>query len=160
MVKISCFSAIGKFIKFTDKFFQGVCAVVRTLGLQPLFTVAVVWLALKTFLPPEQFTRALLIVMIVITVLAALYAVIATVYHVVDCAKNAERKKEKKKKRKGSDIDKKGETEKPKYYRVKQNPNYVMAEYSDRYELYYDDGNELKFVKVNFKDKENGNKND
>jgi hypothetical protein len=43
------------------------------------------------------------------------------------------------------------EVEKPKYYRVKQNPNYVMAEYSDRYELYYKTANGLKKVRTDYK---------
>ena len=41
--------------------------------------------------------------------------------------------------------------EKPKYYRVKQNPNYIMAEYSDRYELYYKTVNGLKKIRTDYK---------
>lgn len=43
------------------------------------------------------------------------------------------------------------EIEKPKYYRVKQNPNYVMAEYSDRYELFCKTENGLKKVRTDYK---------
>jgi len=39
----------------------------------------------------------------------------------------------------------------PKYFRVKQNPNYVMAEYPDRYELYrLSNGNMIK-VRTDYK---------
>lgn len=41
--------------------------------------------------------------------------------------------------------------EKPKYYRVAQNPNYVMAEYSDRYELYYKSVNGLTKIRTDYK---------
>ena len=41
--------------------------------------------------------------------------------------------------------------DKPKYFRVKQNPKYVMAEYIDRYELFYDTGNGYKYVRTDYK---------
>ncbi len=41
--------------------------------------------------------------------------------------------------------------EKPVYYRVKQNPNYVMAEYTDRYELYKKTESGLVKVRVDKK---------
>lgn len=37
------------------------------------------------------------------------------------------------------------------YFKVKQNPNYVMAEYTDRYELFRVTENGLKFVRRDFK---------
>lgn len=43
------------------------------------------------------------------------------------------------------------EHEKPMYYRVKQNPEYVMAEYSDRYELFKIVGGGLKKVRTDYK---------
>jgi len=43
------------------------------------------------------------------------------------------------------------EPEKPVYYRVKQNPDYVMAEYSDRYELYKITGGGLTKIRTDFK---------
>lgn len=39
----------------------------------------------------------------------------------------------------------------PKYYRVKQNPNYVMAEFPDRYELYRLSGGEMIKVRTDYK---------
>lgn len=41
--------------------------------------------------------------------------------------------------------------ETPKYYAVKNNPNYVYAEYSDRYELFLKTSNGLKKVRVDYK---------
>ena len=41
--------------------------------------------------------------------------------------------------------------EKPKYYRVKQNPEYLMAEYADRYELYRITPNGLVKVRTDYK---------
>lgn len=41
--------------------------------------------------------------------------------------------------------------EKPRYYRVKQNSNYVMAEYSNRYELYLITPNGLKKIRTDYK---------
>lgn len=39
----------------------------------------------------------------------------------------------------------------PQYYRVKQNPKYVFAEYADRYELFYDNGYNLAKVRTDYK---------
>lgn len=41
--------------------------------------------------------------------------------------------------------------ETPRYYRVAQNPKYVMAEYSDRVELFYDSPRGLKYVRTDYK---------
>lgn len=41
----------------------------------------------------------------------------------------------------------------PKYYRVKQNAAYVMAEYGDRYELYLKTKNGLQKVRTDYKQK-------
>lgn len=39
----------------------------------------------------------------------------------------------------------------PIYFRAKQNPNYVFAEYADRYELFYDNGYNLSKVRTDYK---------
>ena len=39
----------------------------------------------------------------------------------------------------------------PVYYAVKQNRNYIMAEYADRYELYFKDRNGLKKIRTDLK---------
>ncbi len=40
----------------------------------------------------------------------------------------------------------------PKYYNVKQNPNFIMAEFSDRFELYEKTQNGLKKVRTDYKE--------
>ena len=42
--------------------------------------------------------------------------------------------------------------DKPRYYRVKQNPDYVMAEYSDRFELYQKTSNGLIKLRTDYKE--------
>ena len=41
--------------------------------------------------------------------------------------------------------------EAPKYFRVAQNPKYVMTEYSDRVELFYESPRGLKYVRTDYK---------
>ena len=41
--------------------------------------------------------------------------------------------------------------EKPRYFRVTQNPRYIMAEYSDRCILYYQTGDKLRHIRTDFK---------
>ena len=41
---------------------------------------------------------------------------------------------------------------KPKYYKVKQNPNFIMAEFSDRFELYEKTQTGLKKVRTDYKE--------
>lgn len=43
--------------------------------------------------------------------------------------------------------------EQPRYYAVKQNPNYVMAEFSDRYELYKKTPQGLARVRTDYKER-------
>lgn len=44
--------------------------------------------------------------------------------------------------------------ERVKYYRVKQNPAYVMAEFGDRVELYKEENGRLAYVRTDYKNKE------
>ena len=44
-----------------------------------------------------------------------------------------------------------GQEDKPRYYKVKQNPNYVMAEYSDRYELFLITPQGMKKIRTDYK---------
>ena len=43
------------------------------------------------------------------------------------------------------------QVDKPRYYRVKQNPEYIMAEYSDRVELFKISGSKLIKVRTDYK---------
>ena len=49
----------------------------------------------------------------------------------------------------------KEEVKYPKYYSVKQNANYVMAEFSDRYELYKKTSTGLSRVRIDYKEQTN-----
>ena len=40
---------------------------------------------------------------------------------------------------------------KPNYYRVAQNDKYIMAEYPDRYELFYDTGAGMRYIRTDYK---------
>ena len=48
-------------------------------------------------------------------------------------------------------VKEKVKPSKVKYYRVKQNPRYIMAEYSDKYVLYYDNGNGYTYIRTDYK---------
>ncbi len=43
------------------------------------------------------------------------------------------------------------QVETPKYYRAKQNPSFIIAEYSDRYELFKVENGEMKKVRTDYK---------
>ncbi|MBQ7164613.1 MAG: hypothetical protein IJU84_10235 [Clostridia bacterium] len=151
MIKVACFG-IGKFTGFIDKFFQAVWTVIRRLNLQLLLTVAVVWLIVAAF---GGMTFGVLIVFTVLAGLALAYAIIATAYNLVKYIREAPAEKSKKKPS-VKDIPEDGKTENgPVYYRVAQNPRYVMAEYPDRYELYFDNDGELELVKITLRTGEN-----
>ena len=45
------------------------------------------------------------------------------------------------------------QNDKPKYYKVAQNPNFIMAEYTDRYELYKKTPNGLVKVRTDLKNR-------
>ena len=72
---------------------------------------------------------------------------------------NTAQKKETEEKKEGFFSEKRFDTayspyiaeEKPRYFRIKSNPKYVMAEFSDRYELYYEDNGQLKKIRTDYK---------
>ena len=148
MIKVACFG-LGKLSGFIDKFYQTVWTVIRKLNLQPMFTVAVVWLAVVAF---SKVTVTVFTVFAVLVGLSLIYAVAATVYGIVKFLKEAPKKKQGRARQRVNDIPDSGITDGgPVYYRVMQNPRYVMAEYPDRYELYFDNNGDLELVKVNLR---------
>ncbi|MBP5307537.1 MAG: hypothetical protein J6Z34_00180 [Clostridia bacterium] len=149
MIKIACFGFV-KFAELTDKFFQAVWTVIRKLNLQPLLTVAVAWLV-TVALGGSSVTA--LTVFVILAGIAAAYAVAATAYNFVRFLKEAPARKARE--RNVKDIPDDGKTENgPVYYRVAQNPRYVMAEYPDRFELYFDNEGDLELIKVTLKNRE------
>ena len=99
----------------------------------------------------------------VLLVISAVYAVINTIKQLLGIEKKVKRSK-------GAQIiDSQVQTEKleqpiiapthtqiepqqkPVYYRVKQNPEYVMAEYGDRYELFRITDGQIKKIRTDYK---------
>lgn len=97
----------------------------------------------------------------VLLVISAVYAVISTIKQLLGIEKKVKRSK-------GAQIiDSQVQTEKleqpiivptqiepqqkPVYYRVKQNPEYVMAEYGDRYELFRVTDVQMKKIRTDYK---------
>lgn len=107
-----------------------------------------------------------LIVFYVAVALSVMYAVVKTVKNVFGIGKKNKRVKivnqpspEKAEKTEVPSVKDDGESlektvkpvEQPKYYAVKNNPSYVMAEYSDKYELFLKTKDGLKKVRTDYK---------
>lgn len=119
--------------------------------------------------------RAVLIVFCLILILTIVYAIVASIRKLLGLDKKVKRSKgvqivpEKQVENTAENSTNEVEqnftqqhqadiqTEKPKYYRVKQNPSYVMAEYSDRYELFKLENGTLKKVRTDYKDQGENN---
>lgn len=156
MLKIKTFG-FGRFVKGVDGFFGGIWMVISRLSLYPLLAVGLIWLILSNFLPEEKITEKFNIVFFVLACVCVAYAFCATVYNVVNylkTSKNGKKRTDKTKEITMDDVAQAIVSDEPTYYRVAQNPKYVVAEYRDRNELYYDDDGELKFVKMSLKNKE------
>ncbi|MBQ8427100.1 MAG: hypothetical protein IJX16_05015 [Clostridia bacterium] len=113
--------------------------------------------------------RAVLIIFCIILILTIVYAVIASIKKLLGLDKKVKRSKgvqivpETEENRRAPDSADKiqqdfveeqvatVQVETPKYFRVKQNPSYLMAEYSDRYELYKIENGALKKVRTDYK---------
>lgn len=156
MIRVCCFGFKGIY-NFVDSFFQAIWVVVRRLCLQPLLLVGVCWVCFLALADNAKANSEINLLFAILTGLSFAYAVAATLYNVLIFVKETKSQPKQKKQRIVSvaEITSNQVGEKPSYYRVAQNPQYVMAEYSDRYELYYDDGDKLKFVKVTLKENEN-----
>ncbi len=161
MLKIANFG-FGTVVKFVENFFQSVWIVIRSLCLQPLLTIGLVWLILIAFLPGEKITSTFITVFLILAGMGLIYAILGTAYKIIAYIKSTPSRKRKKKKTvvSVSEVTEEDRRGKPMYFRVKQNPKYVMAEYPDRYELYYDDDGDLKLVQVKQKEQEEQNGND
>ena len=150
------FYGFGKTVRFIDKFFHAIGVVLSRLCLQPLFTVGVAWLIFKVFLSEVSTTSGFRTTFIVLAGLSLGYAFVATCYNIIVFVKQTPERKQNKKPVavNMSDVATAMNTNEPVYYRVAQNPQYVVAEYPDRDELYFDDNGELVFVKMILKNKE------
>ena len=104
--------------------------------------------------------QVVLIIFYLLLVLSIIYAITGTIKKLlgiqprVKKSKGAQIINEDKEDLSGSQKEVQQEVkakESPTYYTVKQNNNYIMAEYSDRYELYKKTENGLKKVRTDFK---------
>lgn len=139
---------------------QVLYGVICFLNLQPVLIVILLWVLLHFTGVTEKYTIATVLLCLAF-VLAVIYAVLTCLKQLLglDKKKQKERRgaenvkkvkpKEEENKDNKADTDtykeiKNGTAErnslsdqdKPRYYRVKQNSSLIMAEYSDRYELY------------------------
>jgi len=159
MLRINCFG-LSKVIGCVDKFFQVVWIIIRRLCLQPLLTVAVLMAVLAACLPDDKVGEKFFITFAVLFGICLVYAIIGVIVGVTAYIRSGKKKSKKKVEVAVEDIITASVNGGATYYRVAQNPKYVMAEYPDRRELYYDDDGELKFVKVILKTKEREEGND
>lgn len=117
---------------------------------------------------------ALLVIFELLVIISVVYAVIATIKRLLGLDKKVKRSKGAQIVSQDDKIEKVEEQpvihvttggtssaieqvvalEKPVYFRVKQNPEYVMAEYKDRYELFKIVNGSLKKIRVDYKNGE------
>ena len=123
------------------------------------FTLLIALVGLVLFLTGVfASSPALTLVYKLILIFSVVYAVVATLRGLLGLNKNVKKSKGaqiiKTDKQKNDDVPAQAEREQketPVYFRVKQNPEYVMAEYSDRYELFRIVDGGLKKIRVDYK---------
>ena len=141
------FGVVGKLLALLN---LQITAILLLLGLVLYFT--------GTF---EQ-NAELLTIFQLLVVLSAVYAVIATIKSLLGLDKkvkkskgaqivSAQNVKEVDGEQQSQSIMQQTQTEKAVYFRVKQNPEYVMAEYADRYELFRSANGKLVKVRTDYK---------
>lgn len=107
---------------------------------------------------------AILIVFYILVIISIAYAILTTIKKLLGVDKKVKRskgaqiistdaKEEEEEKETEEKVEEKtrGKVEKPTYFKVKNHPDYVMAEYSDRYELFRKTDDGLKKVRTDYK---------
>lgn len=149
--------------KVIKKIFAIIYKVIAIFNLQPALMVALVGSVLY-FTGVYDRVESLKIILQVAFILSAIYAIVVTACNLLGIGKK------KIKRSKGAQIVSEGQLadkpvtttqkveERPKekvstpvYYKVKQNPNYIMAEYEDRYELYLNKNGNLVKIRTDLK---------
>lgn len=140
------FGVIGKLLSILN---LQITAVLLLLGVVLYFT--------GTF----ENNAELLTIFQLLVILSAVYAVISTIKSLLGLDKKVKKSKGAQivsaKEQKQSDSDEErplaqdAQVEKAVYFRVKQNPEYVMAEYADRYELFRSVNGKLVKVRTDYK---------
>ena len=139
--------------------FKLIYAVISLFNLQ--FTLFVVLLgAVLYFTGVLSSNQTVLLVFQAALIISVIYAILTTIKKLLGIGKKIKKSKgmqivepeRKEEKEKGKDTVSVAQVEeKPKYYRVKQNPDFVMAEYSDKYELYRIGENGLIKIRTDYK---------
>ncbi len=144
--------------------FKTIYGILGLFSLQPLVFCAVAGALLEIAFRAVSGSDAGFILFHLILCLCVLYAVLRTVYRLLGLG----RKKIKRRERAQilSDFEEREERdnvsppahspeppreERPRYYRVKQNPKYVMAEFHDRFELYLETDGSLQYIRTDYK---------
>lgn len=142
---------IKAFVKLVS---DGLYKVLKLLNLQYTFLVLVVAFVLYvTGVLVEGTTLYLAFQILLVT--SIVFSVLVSVYKMIK-PKNKPKEQEEKpqvidaEKVKEKPMKQKKQKEVAKYYRVSQNPRYVMAEYSDRVVLYYQKDNKLKLIRTDY----------
>lgn len=133
--------------------------VIAYLNLQPILLVSLIGVILY-FTGVYDNNQVVRICLQVTFILSALYAIGATIKNLlgfegkIKRTKGAQIVEEQGKEEQPQEVENKEQpvaVETPKYFRVKQNPDYVMAEFSDRYELYRVADGGLQKIRTDYK---------
>jgi predicted membrane protein len=160
--------------KIVSAFFKALYAIISILNLQFLLLVGALWLILYlTGATKDNLTVKIFLV--VFAVLSVIYAVVITFIKLFGLNKKEKKRGadivrpqsakpqevENDKNQVEEDLpppqpyqqesDIRKTEEQPKYFRVKQNSNMIMAEYSDRYELFDLSSGTMKKVRTDYK---------
>ena len=150
---------IGSITKFIKKVASIIYKILKTFHLHVALLVLLTGIILFFVGVFEDNATAEMIYFIVL-IASIFYAVIGTIKAVLFPKPKEEKKRAKVDIVKNDDDNHQEETttkEKPIFYKVKQNHSYVMAEYSDRYELFVKTGEGLKKVRTDYKEKQGEN---
>lgn len=160
---------LGIIRKFFNIVFTAINAILSVFNLQLTALIALIGVVLY-FTGALEGNAAFKLIYEIILILSIVYAIIATVKKMLGLGKKKVKRSKGAQLVSGKDDNSQQETnapavknevpepikednanEKPIYYRVKQNRDYVMAEYSDRYELYRIESGTLKKIRTDYK---------
>lgn len=149
--------------KLIKKIFAIIYKVIAFLNLQPALMVVLVGGVLY-FTGVYDRVETLKIILQVAFIFSAIYAIVVTACNLLGLGKKRIKRS------KGAQIVSEVHSEEqpvatvqsvqqtpvkevsaPVYYKVKQNPNYIMAEYADRYELYLNQNGKLVKIRTDIK---------
>ena len=149
----------GTIKRIVQVFFTVIYKIFNFLNMQ--FTLLLALIGLVLYLTGAfSSNNVVLIIYYLLLVLSIVYAIVATIKKLLGLSPRVKKSKgahiidqqiETIKAEKHEPIKEERVVERPTYYTVKQNNNFIMAEYSDRYELYKKTEDGLKKVRTDFK---------